>query len=142
MTARELAEMMDSRTYGSEITYAEIEEAKESGLVIVFGASDDLMEIRGAIDGEVDCYEGGSVLLDLDKRAIFNPAQDCDCDNENCPLRLEKEAKCSEITAIWCGENDSSWSYETDIEHETFQIIDDGELYCIGIVFALDDLEG
>ena len=33
-----------------------------------------------------------------------------------------------------------SWSYLTDIPHKTFDIMEDGEIYCRGIVFSLDDL--
>ena len=45
------------------------------------------------------------------------------------------------ITAVWCDpESGASWSYKTDIPHETFNIYEDGELFCIGIVFSIDDL--
>ena len=33
-----------------------------------------------------------------------------------------------------------AWTYMTDIPHATFDVMDDGELYCRGIVFALADL--
>ena len=33
-----------------------------------------------------------------------------------------------------------SWSFETDIPHEIFMIYDDGNPYCEGIVFSIDDL--
>ena len=32
------------------------------------------------------------------------------------------------------------WSYETDIPHETFNIYEDGEVWCVGIVFSVEDL--
>lgn len=32
------------------------------------------------------------------------------------------------------------WTYETDIPHETFVIYNDGEPYCRGIVFSVDDV--
>jgi hypothetical protein len=40
---------------------------------------------------------------------------------------------------VW-GKDDTSWSYETDIPHATFDVLEDGEVYCRGIVFALADL--
>ena len=48
MDAKELAQKLHGRTYGN-ITTQDAAEAKDNDLVIVFGASDDLMEFRGAI---------------------------------------------------------------------------------------------
>lgn len=48
MEARELAEKLNGRAYGDSFDDVK-QEAKESGLVIVYGASDDLMEFDGAI---------------------------------------------------------------------------------------------
>ena len=42
------------------------QEAKENGLVIVYGASDDLMEFDGAIYDEGGCFDGGRVYFDRD----------------------------------------------------------------------------
>ena len=37
--------------------------AKDSGLVIVYGASDDLMEFEGAIEDEIGCYDGDTIHI-------------------------------------------------------------------------------
>lgn len=29
------------------------------------------------------------------------------------------------------------WTFETDIPHETFTIVEDGEIWCVGIVFSM-----
>ena len=34
-----------------------------------------------------------------------------------------------------------AWTYRTDIPHETFMIYEDGEPYCRGIVFNIDDVK-
>ena len=51
------------------------------------------------------------------------------------------------IKAIWgevydTGEGDErcSWQFKTDIPHSTFRIMEDGELFCVGIVFNISDL--
>lgn len=66
MTAKEMAELLNGREYGNEITSDEEKLAKESGLVVVFGYSDDNCEFRGAIDDEVGCYCGGEIHLTKD----------------------------------------------------------------------------
>lgn len=136
MTAKEMAEILDGREYGDEMTQGEELEARKSGLVVVFGYSDDGVELDGAIYDEVSCYNGGGFYVTKD-RVLSGP----DCGNDRCGFyqAAKKEAKL--ITAIWCDpESGASWSYKTDIPHETFNIYEDGELFCIGIVFSIDDL--
>lgn len=136
MTAKEMAEILDGREYGDEMTQGEELEARKSGLVVVFGYSDDGVELDGAIYDEVSCYDGGGFYVTKDG-VLSGP----DCGNDRCGFyqAAKKEAKL--ITAIWCDpESGASWSYKTDIPHETFNIYEDGELFCIGIVFSIDDL--
>ena len=108
MTLKEFAKMLDGREYRHEITKEEEALAKELGFVVVFGYSDDNAELRGAIDDEISCYDGGELFhIDL-------PAP---------------------IYADWCPEDiDCSWAYGTSIPYEKFYIYEDGELYCVGIV--------
>ena len=126
MTATELAATLDEIEYDKLVNFNQdvkeiFEQAKENDLVIVFGASDDLMEFRGAIDDEADCYNGGYVMFN--KNGTGNDAMSGNC-----------------ILANWC-DGDIAWTYETEIPHETFNIMDDGEIYCLGIVFCIDDLK-
>ena len=46
MTKEELAAMLNGREYGKEITKAEEEKAKANGLVVIYGYSDDNVELR------------------------------------------------------------------------------------------------
>ncbi len=132
MTLKEFAQMLDGREYGyPQFTSEEIQIAKENGFVVVCGASDDLMEFEGAIRDEGGCFEGGEVFFN--KTGVAFPEDD------------ERPDDCSQITALWCAEKDengtpATWAYQTDIPHETFKIWEDGELYCIGIVFSIVDM--
>ena len=135
MTTKELAKILDGAEYGLRECKAEIELAKENGIVIVYGASDDLMEFCGAIDDEAGVYEGGHVLFTRD--GVMRPYGDCD----DCPLYKAAIKNCDSIKAIWCPEGtDFAWMYETDIPHEVFRVLEDGEHYCMGIVFYLEDV--
>ena len=108
MTRKEFAQMLDGREYQHEITKEEEALAKELSFVVVFGYSDDNAELRGAIDDEIGCFDGGV---------------------------LEHKDLPSGIYADWCPEDmDCSWAYVTSIPHEKFNIYEDGELYCVGIV--------
>lgn len=128
ITAKELAEKLNGR--GIDESFDDVvQEAKENGLVIVYGASDDLMEFEGAIYDEGDCYDGGEVWFN--KNGVVDaPATTAD--------------KC--IEAVWCdGMNrdglPATWTYKTDIPCERFDIWEDGEVYCVGLVFSIEDLK-
>ncbi len=135
MNIQEFASNLDGRERGSEITKNEEQEAKKLGFVIVFGASDDLVEFRGAINDEDDCYDGGTVYLE--KESLFHES----CSND-CKYQQKARENCKTIKVIWWDDGDYCWTYETDIPHATFEITEDGEKYCRGIVFDLNTLQG
>lgn len=127
-----LATVLNGRKYREETPREIILTAKESNLVIVFGASDDLMEFRGAINDEFGCYDGGTAyitgngLLEL-----------CECE---CKYYEKAKETAIPIEALW-DKNEWAWEYKTDIPHATFEIYEDNKPYCKGIVFSLDDIK-
>lgn len=133
MIEKEIAEILDGREYGEEVKPMDLKYARDNGDVIVFGASDDLMEFRGAIVDEVGVYDGDKVYIDKDG-VIRNK-----CDYPFCPYFKEKQKHTRHIIAVW----DSGgylWSYITDIPHEAFDILEEGKKYCRGIVFSVDSV--
>lgn len=130
MDIKEFAKSISGKEYGyPQFTKEEIKTAKENGFVIVYGASDDLMEFEGAVREEIGCYDGGTAWIKGDGV-------------NDTPIVVREKS----IKAIWCGGetddcgNKITWTYETEIPHETFMIYEDGEPYCRGIVFNINDL--
>jgi hypothetical protein len=133
MNIQEFAAMLNSREYRREITKEEKKLAKELGFVVAYGASDDLMELEGAINDEFGCCDGGTAFITKD--GILSS-----CEDECIHFQKAMEAA-KKITAHWCKDKEGfTWSYETDFPHETFRIYDDGEKYCRGIVFDINSL--
>jgi hypothetical protein len=134
MTPKELAQKLNGREIGNEISQQEHLDAAKACLVVVYGASDDLMEFRGAIYDEVSCSDGGTAYLD--KAGLLQR----ECEDENCPHEERKQEECKTIEAVWCDADGAPWTYKTKIPHEKFDIFEDGELFCVGIVFHIEDL--
>jgi len=136
MTKEELAAMLNGRQYDEEISKDEERLAKEAGLVVVLGYSDDNMEFRGAIDDEIGCGDGSIVEM-LNGKILANR-----CDDENCPYfaKLRRSPDIKKIEAVWA-QGEYSWQYRTDIPHAEFDIVEDGEKYCRGIVFELAEIK-
>ncbi|NMY32650.1 hypothetical protein HBR94_14200 [Pseudomonas sp. WS 5412] len=137
MNKEDLADRITGIAYPCRIHKDLIQIANESGLVIVYGASDDLMEFEGASDEEIGCYGGGIALVDAKGVLPDRDSIDNDVELEQYFLR---KAKAKPIEALWCKEDGYSWTYKTDIPHATFEVLEDADRYCRGIVFALADL--
>lgn len=140
LTKEQLAETLNGNEYGNEITKEQEQQAKESGLVVVFGYSDDNIELRGSIDDEIGCYAGGKIKFTKEGKQI-------DEDDMEVLEKYNAVPPLNTIEAIWdecydIGEGDErcAWQYKTDIPHSTFRVMEDGELYCVGIVFNVSDL--
>ena len=138
MTAKELAAVLSGREYGMEISREEEREAKEAGLVVVYGYSDDSVELRGAIDAEAGAYDGATIFV-TPAGLLEEPACDS-AENCTCPYFKEKKKAAQAIEAVW-GANGTPWTFTTDIPHETFTVFEDGETFCVGIVFSMEDVK-
>lgn len=116
---------------GGETTAETDKLAKDNGIVIVHGYSDDGCNFRGAIIDNVGCFDGGSIY--------FTKEGEFFSDKPDFPV--------NEIKAVWCGgvkhEKTGSayrWTYETQIPHKTFDVMEESEPFCRGIIFSLNDL--
>lgn len=132
------AKLLDGREYLKEITEEIGDICRENPkIVVVFGDSDDQIKFRGAINAEVDCYEGEEFALDR-WGLVEN-----ECDEPECPYHAEKrKAAPWHIRAVWWDDHSDgySWTYESNIPHETFDIWDGEDKYCRGMVFSIEDL--
>ncbi|EKT4476601.1 hypothetical protein LU640_29290 [Pseudomonas monteilii] len=137
MTKEELAAQLNGLEYTTRIPGALIVAAQSAGLVILCGASDDLMEFYGARREEIGCYAGGTAFVDA---GGVLPDRDCLDGDEELAEYVQRQKLAKPIEALWCKEPGYSWTYKTDIPHATFEVVEDEEPYCRGIVFALADL--
>ena len=140
MTIQEVANRMNWREYLQEITSEEEKELKEAGIVVAFGYSDDNVELRGALDEEIGgCDEFG---INFFMGELFSaPCLDygCEVDIDGCPLY---KAMKPHLHFIQVSFSENGWKFETEIPHEEFYIVEDGEVYGQGIAFYLKDIGG
>lgn len=131
----EAKKLLNGREMGSEVSNAEEEWLKSADLIVCFGASDDLVEIRGAVHDEISLYDGGE--FHFINGGLYERA----CESDECPHEESLAEGTYDIKALW-DKNGVSWSYETDIPHETFEVMEDGEVFCRGIIFARESVSG
>lgn len=134
MNMQEAAAELNGNEYGEEGSSILFANMKAAGLVAVFGASDDLTEFRGAIDDEAGAGDVTEHLLTKDG-ILYS-----DCENDRCPYfaKLLKAVPVA-VKAEWdC--NGYSWFLSTTLPHATFDVMEDGERYCRGLVLSVADL--
>lgn len=145
MTPKELADALNGIEYsgvvrglhGSDL----MQRAKEAGLVIAYGFSDDLLEIDGALYDEAGAPD--TVLIDTE--GLLPSFEAASEDEDSCRRYFERRLNARQIEAIWRhvsldGLEDPAWTLKTDIPHETFMIVEGGEPFSRGIVFSISSI--
>jgi hypothetical protein len=139
MTKEQFAAMLDDRQYGDEITKEECQLAKDCDLLVAFGYSDDGLKLRGLIKDELDAWEGLTLHIFLNAnngKTIYHEAG-----QETSPIASFLQLKPLIIEAIWCPESlDTSWLIKANVDCATFDIFEDDELFCRGIVLDKKDI--
>ena len=161
LTKEELAARLDGMEYRNSIPKDLLEAAKKNNLVIIHGASDDIVSFSGAITDEDYASDGG--VIHFSRKGI--PKNDCD--NDECPYyaawlkRAIVSGEVREIKIFWCGQcqNETmdslaynmlgkpTWCYDCENiagQFVTFDMFDtDGderEYYCRCVVIDLDEI--
>jgi hypothetical protein len=145
MTVKEWAEKISGFEYPADELDNLNKEMAADGIIIAYGVSDDLLAFRGVIYDEVGAYEGVGVRIASRGKGtafIFDDEENKDTKEFN----RKEIAAMQKIKAIWAPRNDdeevfASWLIETEIPHETFDIMEAGELFCRGIVFHVDNIK-
>jgi len=146
MNLKEWAEKFNNMEYGSNNIRDAQDELEADGVIAVMGASDDLCELYGDISDEFNCYNGNKLYW-VGNGFCSETEKDnflCVVDNEY-PIFFEKcqaifNKDCSYIN-IKEGTN-CQFEYETNIPCERFNVMEDGNLYCSGLLFYTKDLIG
>ena len=140
MSAKQIAEIFDLTEYGFGESFenslaANRQVMKDNGIVVVYGASDDLMEVDGFMREEFD-GEG---------RVFFKSGKIIGFSKEGYGYKVinEKDCDAPSISGYFCHRdyNPDGWGYDVSFPHETFEILEDGEVFCCGVVFNISDIQ-
>lgn len=128
------AQELNGSEYPFRLTANQTIRAQDARLVVAYGESDDLLEFEGSVYEEVGAYEGGEAFFNTE--GILQNK----CPDDACPYFQEKKNLARKVTSSWGGDHDGyNWVVSADFAFETFDVFEDGKLFCRGIVFCLDD---
>ena len=136
-TAESFAALINGRQYLKELSKDEEAIAKDNNLVVCFGQGDDELIFCGAIQDQLGAY-GGVEAYVINGNAI----RDYQYDEDVAVLaRYGYTSKPSiKVVSEWCpDEFEGSWLIGVEgIEGFHFDIMEDDDLYCRGVVFCLN----
>ena len=128
---------MNGREYLSEITAQEAEELKNDGIIVAYGYSDDNVEFSGAISAEIGAFNGTDIEF-FEGELLNLP---CACSEDVCVSECTLVKKLLKgLKRIRADFTMNGWEFKTDIPHEEFSIMEDGELDGKGIAFYQKDI--
>lgn len=137
MTKEELAQIINGTQYPFYPKKGIIKSAKDNNLVIVYGHSDDLIEIDGAICEEIGAY--GGVSFRVCKNGLCERPSEDDYGDDDFDDRFKKYLDNKEKSKI-IKASGPPWDITTDIPHCKFNILEDDDVQSVGIVFSLNDI--
>ncbi|MBO9428699.1 hypothetical protein [Sulfitobacter sp. R18_1] len=133
MELKEAAALLNGGEYRRDEFKREItNQLKEAGIVAVTGESDDIVSLYGAIRDEC-----GFEVMFFDGELLQNA-----CDDDRCPYfeKLTKKAKIIKASFDEGENDDPTWQFTVPVDHETFDLMEDGKVFSRGAVFYLKDM--
>ena len=140
-----MAEMLNGRNYGYEITEEQEEIAKDAGLVIVFSYTDDWIELRWAINDYGISPNNKIFFIDKKDKEIIKNLEHYTAGKNNLFKTIAKEyfeKNCIELEMM----TKRDWEYflnyklKSNTEVATFDIMEGWKKICEWIIFNINDL--
>jgi len=139
LTAEQFARLLDGRECGEEISKEEEAIAAESRLFVFFGDSDDGLKVLGILCDFFSAIGGRKVTI---AKVINSPYWAYVTEQTKALVSIFVQIRDSfVVNAIWNPDDpDTTWLIATDVPSFPFDIMEDGNLFCRGIVIAESDV--
>ncbi|TGE29774.1 hypothetical protein [Hymenobacter metallicola] len=145
MTKEQLAASLDGCQYRDEVNKEWAKIAEEAGLIVVFGASDDLMEVRGAVDDELNAWDGVEAVF-YKHNTGFSVIEN----NSETIREIEDDFHLYKALGAMLDRHnlvritpakDCQWDVITTLPHAKFDVKEEEDLYCRAVVIDIKDLK-
>lgn len=145
LSKERLAEILNWRQYRDEMSKEQEEVAKASDLVVIFWYSDDWVEFRWAINDEIWAWNWTQFFIRgkkiIEKGILEDTLREVENDFEWYFKELvNKDLENSKIINVEYDTDWYAWKINTELPHSTFDIMEDDEKFCRGIILDLNEL--
>ena len=146
MTAKEWAKKLNNTEYRNWDKQRRFDaDLARDGLIVIAGESDDLLEFYGAIDYEAQAWGGTVVRIgryEKGKNVVFRVVEHNKYFGGD-GYDMQDANKIYRVRAVWCPDDmpkNTSWKIDSEVPHETFDIVEGGDIFCRGIIISVDNL--
>lgn len=146
MNAKELAAQLNGMAVGGKMA-AQIDAAEDNDLVIAYCTPNELFELKGAGDTDSDVYESTDLCVFvfdeeycLFDRQSLGDKDDAD-DYEFTAHEAAEKGNIIQAIAQPAEVPGAAWFIKPSFAHESFDLMQDGKLFCRGAVFAASALK-
>lgn len=139
-TIESFAARLNGRDYRKEISKSEEAEAKHLGFLVAYGASDDLLCFSGVVDDEVGAWDGAVTKINRTPSGLAPDMHPEEIDTKRMLANGWRPPEVAvSVTAEWSPADlpGTSWRITADKPFAPFNVMEDGEVYCVGAVIAL-----
>ena len=135
--AKSVAKKLQGCQYRDELTGREEVVLEKNRIVVAFGRSDDVIQFNGAVSDETGAWRQSETYFTRDG-ILKNECEEYDCPNFR---KFLESVKYGTVTSETDHDKYGCTHYLTaDFPHHKFDVMEDGEKYCVGIAFSLDDV--
>lgn len=136
----DFAKILDWCERGHELSPENEKIAKENDLLVVFGYSDDNIELEGAISDEIWAFSKQKFHIDIPKKKVYLPSQHYVDEgelNEDFQDIMDFYLKDQCIDIEWEFKDNWVWELQTNAIHFRFNIMEDWEKFSDGLVIFM-----
>lgn len=129
------------------LPWALVQRAKAERLLIVVGESDDIVSLYGVVNDEASSsfmvgpsgiQPSLSSMLEECLERVSRYGEGDQTARKQLTDWVSANSQSGVVTANYPDEH--GWSFKTELDHACFEVIEDGDVQCVGIVLALDAL--
>lgn len=137
LTAAALAAQLQGREHRWTPEAEEEDLWAKAGLCVIQGLSDDIVGLRGFVSIDTGAYGGITFLV-----SRHGLAEDWeDVEEWGAKEYIDRKRASVEIEALWCADEvGPAWTFKTQLPVAEFDVMEDGEVFCRGIVISIEDL--
>jgi len=139
MEFQEFRDLLHGRQNGKVLFQKEENIASMNGWTVIYGCSDDLIEFEGYISEEMSQYGSDSLHI-VKKKDSLEVLDDYDYNNINQKFE-EYNIKLPSVKILFNNNHDDYyWYIYSDVPYLSFDIMEDDEKFCRGIIIDKIDI--
>jgi len=132
-TVTKFAILLDGNQFRKELTDMQRLMAIDRGLIVVYGTLGGKFYIDGYLDQKIDSLK--------DKKIWFNRENEYKGVKDRDQYGHTPDEECNNFIELRMYKPEADIAFYSDVPHQSFRILKNSKIYCVGLVMHVDDLK-